>query len=89
MNEKLVKILTEARHNPNLKQKLIDTKSAKDPMQAFCEVATEAGYPMTVGELFQIGEEYAANLLKCCNGGAVYPIDDWGDWYEDFFAALK
>lgn len=49
MNEKLVKILTEARHNPNLKQKLIDTKSAKDPMQAFCEVATEAGYPMTVG----------------------------------------
>ena len=55
MNEKLVKILTEARHNPDLKQKLIDTKSAKDPMQAFCEVATEAGYPMTVGELFQIG----------------------------------
>ena len=46
MNEKLVKILTEARHNPNLKQKLIDTKSAKDPMQAFCEVATEAGYPI-------------------------------------------
>ena len=44
---------------------------------------------MTVGELFQIGEEYAANLLKSCNGGAVYPIDDWGDWYEDFFAALK
>ena len=89
MNEKLVKILTEARHNPNLKQKLIDTKSAKDPMQAFCEVATEAGYPMTGGELFQIGEEYAANLLKSCNGGAVYPIDDWGDCYEDFFAALK
>ena len=28
--KKLVKILTEARHNPDLKQKLIDTKSAKD-----------------------------------------------------------
>ena len=82
MNEKLVQILKEARHDPKLKQKLIDTKSAKDPMQAFCEVATEAGYEMTVGELFQIGEEYASNL-------AVYPIDDWGDWYEDFFASLK
>ena len=44
MNEKLVQILKEARHDPKLKQKLIDTKSAKDPMQAFCEVATEAGY---------------------------------------------
>lgn len=52
MNEKLVQILKEARHDPKLKQKLIDTKSAKDPMQAFCEVATEAGYEMTVGELF-------------------------------------
>ena len=60
MNEKLVQILKEARHDPKLKQKLIDTKSAKDPMQAFCEVATEAGYEMTVGELFQIGEEYAS-----------------------------
>ena len=89
MNEKLAQILKEARHNSDLKQKLIETKSAKDPMAAFCEVATAAGYEMTVGELFEIGEEYASNLLKRCNGGAVYPIDDWGDWYEDFFAALK
>ena len=55
MNEKLAQILKEARHNPDLKQKLIETKSAKDPMAAFCEVATEAGYEMTVGELFEIG----------------------------------
>ena len=68
MNEKLVQILKEARHDPKLKQKLIDTKSAKDPMQAFCEVATEAGYEMTVGELFQIGEEYASNLLNVAMG---------------------
>ena len=79
MNEKIAQILKEARNNPDLKQKLIETKSDKDPMEAFCRVATEAGYEMTV----------ASNLLKSCNGGAVYPIDDWGDWYEDFFAALK
>lgn len=89
MNEKLAQILKEARNNPKLKQKFIETKSAKDPMAEFCKVATEYGYEMTVGELFEIGEEYAANLLKSCNGGAVYPIDDWGDWYEDFFAALR
>ena len=70
MNEKLVQILKEARHDPKLKQKLIDTKSAKDPMQAFCEVATEAGYEMTVGELFQIGEEYASAICQPTAGKA-------------------
>ena len=47
------------------------------------------GYDMTVGELFAMGEEYSANLLKSCNGGAVYPMDEWSDWYEDFFTSLN
>ena len=47
------------------------------------------GYEMTVGELFAIGEEYSSNLLKSCNGGAVYPMDEWSDWYEDFFISLN
>ena len=40
MNEKLVKILTEARHNPNLKQKLIDTfdDMTPDQQRSFLEI---------------------------------------------------
>ena len=89
MNEKLVKILEMARKNPQIKERFLETRNAKDPMDEFCKVATSIGYEITVGELFAIGEEYSANMLKNCNGGAVYPIDDWADWYEDFFTSLK
>lgn len=89
MNEKLIKILEEARHNQDIKEKFIKSKNAEDPMEEFCKVASSIGYDMTVGELFAIGEEYSSNLLKSCNGGAVYPMDEWSDWYDDFFASLK
>ncbi|WP_455539932.1 Nif11-like leader peptide family natural product precursor [Terrisporobacter sp.] len=89
MNEKLVEILKKARENPVIKEKFLETRNAKDPMDEFCKVATAIGYEMTVGELFAMGEEYSSNLLKSCNGGAVYPMDEWSDWYEDFFKTLK
>lgn len=88
MNEKLSKILEEARNNPIIKERFLETRNAGDPMEEFCKVATSMGYDMTVGELFAIGEEYSSNLLKSCNGGAVYPMDEWSDWYDDFFASL-
>lgn len=89
MNEKLVKIIEEARHNQSIKEKFLETRNAVYPMDEFCKVATAMGYNMTVGELFAMGEEYSSNLLKSCNGGAVYPMDEWSDWYEDFFTSLN
>ncbi|MGL5314797.1 MAG: Nif11-like leader peptide family natural product precursor [Peptostreptococcaceae bacterium] len=88
MNEKLANILNEARKNNELKEKLLKTKTDKDPMDEFCRVVSEYGFDLSVGELFEIGEEFTSNLLKSVNGGAVYPMDSWDDWYEDFFAAL-
>lgn len=88
MNEQLSKILKEAKRNEEFKQKLISSRNEKDPMDAFCKIVCEYGFDMSVGELFEIGEEYSSNLLKSVNGGAVYPIDTWDDWYEDFFASL-
>lgn len=89
MNEKLVRILNEARQNSEFKQALIQTKESEDPMDAFCNAVTSYGIEITIGEIFEMGEEYSSNLLKSCNGGAVYPIEGWDDWYEDFFIALK
>ena len=89
MYGKLAVLLEEARKNPEVKAKFIESKKAKDPMDEFCKVANSLGYELTVGELFEIGEEYLSNLLKSCNGGAVYPIEDWDDWYDDFFNSLN
>lgn len=57
-------------------------------MDLFCKVVIFRGYDMIVGEFFFMGEEYIFNLLKSVNGGVVYFIEDWSDWYEDFFIML-
>ena len=89
MNEKLFQLLEKGKKDEAFKQMLFETKQAKDPALAFCQLATESGFAMTVGELFAEGEEYFSNLLKSCNGGASYPREGWEDSYEMFFASLE
>ncbi len=89
MNETLSQLLDAARADEELKQALLASEQAEDPMAAFCRTAAEAGYSVTVGELFAMGQEYADNLLKSVNGGAEYPMEGWEDTYGLFLAALK
>jgi len=88
MNKILEQLLTAARKDDMLRKALLDSKEADDPMADFCRKATDAGFPITIGDLFADGEEYTSNLLKSCNGGAEYPIEGWEDSYEMFLAAL-
>ncbi|NMS88455.1 hypothetical protein HGQ85_00855 [Clostridioides difficile] len=89
MNEKLIRILEEARKDEKFKIELMKTREQRDVMDSFCKVVESRGYDIKIGELFSIGEEYTSNLLKSVNGGAAYPIEDWSDWYEDFFVMLS
>ena len=84
MNETLARLLDAAREDSLLREELLASEKAKDPMSA-----QEAGFPVTVGELFAMGQEYTDNLLKSVNGGAEYPMEGWEDTYELFLAALK
>ena len=88
MEETLSALLIAAHEDEALRQRLMATREAPDPMEAFCAEAGAAGYPLTVGELFAVGQEYSDNLLKSVNGGAEYPMDGWDDAYEMFLAAL-
>lgn len=89
MNEILSQLLDAARSDASLKKTLLASETAADPMAEFCRAASEAGFPVTVGELFAMGQEYTDNLLKSVNGGAEYPMEGWEDTYELFLAALK
>ena len=89
MNETLNRLLMAALHDDSIKAALIATKSAADPSAAFCECATSLGYPVTVGELFTMGEEFNAAMLRSVNGGGVEGPDGWDDAYGMFFAALE
>lgn len=89
MNEILSQLLHVAKGNEELKKKLLATRNADDPMDAFCNIATEEGFPISVGELFELDNILWSNLLKSVNGGATYPFADWGDTYENFLSSLE
>ena len=88
MNETLSRLLDDARKDNALKEALLATRKAEDPMDAFCICATAHGYPVTVGELFEMGEQFTDDIFCSCNGRAEEPIAEWSDAYETFFAAL-
>ena len=88
INITLDRLQKAALKDEDIKKALIDTRKEDDPMEAFCKKATELGYPIDIGELFTLNQTLCDNLLKSTNGGATYPIEDWGDAYEMFFSAL-
>ena len=81
-------LYSDAKKDPLLKERLLATRSADDPMATFCKVACDAGHPITVGELFAMGQESSDNQCKSTNGGNPYPYDSFEDPYETFLASL-
>lgn len=88
VERQMKQLLNLARKDESVKKKLLLTRDQADPLSSFCQTASEMGFPITVGELIAAGEEFRSNLLKSVNGGASYPMEDWGDLYEEFFASL-
>lgn len=89
INDALDLLLKEALKNEELKKALLATEDADDPVAEFCRISSEAGIPISEGELFALNEIMLSNLLKSTNGGATYPIEDWADTYEQFICSLK
>ena len=87
-NIELELLYSDTRKDQLLKSRLLATREADDPMDSFCKVASDAGHPITVGELFAIGQEYSDNQCKSTNGGNPRPNDSFEDIYESFLASL-
>lgn len=87
-NDSLFQLLEKAKHDNKIVKKILDTKKSKDPMSKLCEVATELGFPVTVGDIFQCGEEYLCNLSDS-RMGVTEPIKNFGDTYEQFMASIE
>lgn len=87
-NIELELLYCDAKKDPLLKNKLLQTRLADDPMDSFCKVACEAGHHITVGQLFTMGQEYSDNQCKSTNGGNCDPYDAFDDAYEAFLASL-
>jgi len=81
-------LYSHAKKDSLLRNELLATRLADDPMDTFCKIACNAGHPITVGDLFTIGQEYSDNQCKSTNGGNPYPYGSFDDTYETFLSSL-
>ena len=89
MTEKeLARLLSDAKKDKPLKEKLIATRSTDNPVEYFCALARSLGYEINAGELFALGLTQNDAKLRSVNGGGVNPIEGWDDAYEQFFTEL-
>lgn len=84
----LDRLLKSAKSNKQLKDELIATRKADNPVKEFCDYCKSKGYNINIGELFTIGMDANDSKLRSVNGGGVNGIDGWDDAYEQFFLTL-
>ncbi|MFV0313716.1 MAG: hypothetical protein ACK5I7_01295 [Anaerotignum sp.] len=88
LSDGLFELLEKAKKDSHLRKKILETKHEKDPQLALCELATELGCAITVGEIYQQGQRYLADLEDGCEGRTT-PIKTWGDTYDEFLASIE
>lgn len=87
----LEEMLTKAREDEKFKGKLLETKNSANPVSDFCRIATENGFPMTVMDIVNQGEEFYAEIKRSTNGGGENSpdLDYQNDEYLIFMMRLK
>lgn len=80
----------KALRDEKIRRKLLETRSAKDPLAEFCRVSRELGYELYEMDLIVAGEEFYASMRRSTNGGGENSpmLDGEDDFYELFFASL-
>lgn len=90
-----VELLDELQHkvakDTTVKQRILDTKTAEQPLTAFCKVCQELGYPIYEMDVICAGEEFHAAMKRSTNGGGENSpkLDGEDDFYELFMASLE
>ena len=84
----LDELQNRALKEPELTERLKNTKKEKEPLSAFCRVCQEQGYEM---DIICAGEEFHAAMKRSTNGGGENSpmLAGEDDFYELFMANLK
>ena len=88
--ERLEELQKRARKDEAVRNLLIGTKTAPDPLEAFCRACRSLGVPIYEMELVEAGEEFYAEIRRSTNGGGENSplLEGEDDFYELFFAGL-
>ena len=89
--EMLDELQNRALHDPELKEKLLQTRESEDPLGEFCRVCRDTGYEIYPMDVIQAGDEFYATMKRSTNGGGENSpvLEGEDDMYELFFAGLK
>lgn len=87
----LDELQNRALREPDVREKLLSTKSERNPLSAFCRVCRELGYEIYEMELVCAGEEFHAAMKRSTNGGGENSpmIAGEDDFYELFMANME
>ena len=89
--EMLQQLQDRALKNETLREKILATENAKEPLDEFCKVCQEEGYEIYPMDVIIAGEESYAAMKRSTNGGGENApmLDGEDDFYELILAALK
>ena len=87
----LTELQEKAFHDEKIRQELLETRQAEEPLFAFCKKCQELGYELYPMELVNAGEEFYASMKRSTNGGGENSpkLEGEDDFYELFFAGLE
>ena len=91
ITEMLDKLLEMAKEDESLRKMLLDTRYSDNPVADFCKIATDKGFPMTVMDIVNHGEEFYAEIKRSTNGGGENSpdLDYQNDEYSIFMMRLQ
>lgn len=89
--EMLNEVQKRALKDKELREKILATETAKDPLDEFCKICQGTGYEIYPMDIIIAGEEAYAAMRRSTNGGGENApmLDGEDDFYELFLAALK
>lgn len=87
----LEKLQKAAMKNPDLRQRLLQSRETPEPVSRFCSVAREAGYEIYEMDLIYAGEEAYAGMRRATNGGGENSpmLENEDDYYSLFMSAIE
>ena len=87
----LDRLLDMAKLDAELRERLLKTRQSDNPVADFCKIATENGFPMSVMDIINQGEEFYAEIKRSTNGGGENSpdLDYQNDEYSIFMMRLK
>ncbi len=91
ITDKLEGLIEKAKGDAAFRDRLLATRNSANPVSEFCDIATESGFPMSVMDMINQGEEFYAEIKRSTNGGGENSpdLDFQNDEYSIFMMRLS